>query len=248
MLQSQFIVFCSAHRMPSSSTYLSKPDIKGLSGFLLNPHPTAHQSISFQWISLMLILTLPRHFPCNYLNWDFIISCTDYCLSLLLCLPCWGTILLNNANLPMPLSFKILLWLSTASGRNLKSLAQHMTSHDLASNSFLLTAHMPCLLSLYLCQSLTCHCPLSPGRFSLFLKTQLRHHFLLTFSKSGFSAFPLCSRGALDLPLLWHLLYCNHQFKYLFFLLHYQPFLGNNLSAFTCNSQNIAQCLARGQT
>lgn len=87
-----------------------------------NPHPTAHQSISFQWISLMLILTLPRHFPCNYLNWDSIISCTDYCLSLLLCLPCWGTILLNNANLPMPLSFKILLWFSTASGRNLKSL------------------------------------------------------------------------------------------------------------------------------
>lgn len=81
----------------------------------------------------MLILTLLRHFPCNYLNWDFIISCTDYCLSLLLCLPCWGTILLNNANLPMPLSFKILLWFSTASGRNLKSLAQHMTSHDLAS-------------------------------------------------------------------------------------------------------------------
>ena len=138
MLQLQFIIF-----HPTENDHLVVQ--AGNQGAILTSafhnaphpqHPTAHPS-SFPFISLILWFSFfLSPFPVTILT-DISFLATDYCFNLLKCLPPWGIILVQgpfyNASLPMPLSFKILQWLPTASGRN---------SHDLSWPGLLNSLHL----------------------------------------------------------------------------------------------------------
>lgn len=209
------------------------------------------------------------HFPGYNLNWDFIISCIDYCLSLLISLPHWGTLLLEasfyNANLSVPLSF----WrLPTASGQNFRVFS---TGYDLSwpglFNSSLHATHMVAtiwddlefpeatalswLLPFTPSRRLTSHCSSSssPARHSLSWKRHLSYRFLLRihpYSRQSRALYlPEFSGCPGPAPIVTLPDY-NYQFKCLFCPLYYKPFLG--FYVFLYKSPKLAQCLAPEQT